>query len=97
MDERFESATEMIKKELMIAFANPENVLPIPTYLNIDSELAIRIINMLDSNEKLQDLTNTNPTARINKMENNKYPQRTPPRPPNDRRRINETTNGLIN
>ena len=85
LDERFESATEMIKKELMIAFANPERVLPIPSYLNIDSELAIRIIDMLDSNEKLQDLTNTNPTARINKMENNKYPQRTPPRPSNDR------------
>ena len=69
----------------MIAFANPERILPLPSYLNIDSELAIRIIDMLDSNEKIQDLTNTNPTARINRMENAKYLSRTPPYSSNDR------------
>ena len=74
LDERFETATEIIKKELKIAFANPRRPIPIPEYLAIDSELAITIIDMLDNEEKQRDLTNHNPTSRssatINRLDN---------------------------
>jgi hypothetical protein len=80
LDERFDTAINLIKKELKIAYANPSYPLSLPEYLNIDSELAIRIIDMLDSDEKIQDLTNTNPISRngatINRMDNQRNNRR---------------------
>ena len=74
LDERFDTAIQLIKKELKIAYSNPMRPTQLPEYLNIDSELAIRIIDMLDADEKIQDLTNTNPSSRhsatINRMNN---------------------------
>ena len=64
LDERLDTAINLIKKELKIAYANPSHPLSLPEYINIDSELAIRIIDMLDSDEKTRDLTNLNPTSR---------------------------------
>ena len=79
MDERFDTAINLIKKELKIAYANPSHPISLPEYLNIDSELAIHIIDMLDSDEKIRDLTNTNPISRqgatINRMGNHKNHQ----------------------
>jgi hypothetical protein len=74
LDERFDTAIQLIKKELKIAYSNPMRPTQLPEYLNIDSELAIRIIDMLDADEKIRDLTNTNPSSRhnatINRMNN---------------------------
>ena len=76
LDERFETAVEVIKKELKLAFTNKSHPKPIPEYLNIDSELAITIIDMLDSDEKDRDLTNPNPKPRgrstINRLNTSK-------------------------
>lgn len=82
LDERFDTSIQLIKKELKIAYSNPMRPTRLPEYLNIDSELAIRIIDMLDADEKIRDLTNTNPISRhsatINRMNNrgNQSPQK---------------------
>ena len=101
LDERFETAINLIKKELRIAFSNPEHPLPIPSYLKIDSELAIRIIDMLDPDEKIRDLTNSNPRPRrsgatINRMDNRK-PNDNQTKRPSDRNNRYQTQNNRRN
>jgi hypothetical protein len=75
LDERFSSATYKIKKELKDSFSNPSCPQPIPAYLTIDNELAIRIMDLIDDDDRDQDFNNLEPTSRaqINKANYNGY------------------------
>ena len=69
LDERFSSATYKIRKELKEAFSNPSSPKAIPQYLTIDNELAIRIMELIDEEDRDQDFDNKDPAKRprINK------------------------------
>jgi hypothetical protein len=64
LDERFSSATYKIQKELREAISNPSCPKPIPAFLAIDNELAIRILELIDEEDRDQDFENKEPTSR---------------------------------
>lgn len=79
LDERFSSAIYKIQKELKDSFADPSNPQPITSYLTLDNELALRILELIDDEDREQDFTNSDPISRatINrtnyKERSNKY------------------------
>ena len=64
LDERFTSATYKIQKELREAISNPSCPRPLPAFLEIDNELAIRIMELIDEEDRDQDFDNKEPTSR---------------------------------